>query len=90
MRSVAVSVTTGDYGYVNSTIDFGLYNCIDTDVAAGLPEALITFTGDAKTDFTKSNGAWLYFKVCHRFEISVIGKQENKTKQNPKYIYYYF
>lgn len=33
-------------------LDFGLYNCRDTDVISGLPEARITFTGDAKRDFT--------------------------------------
>jgi hypothetical protein len=60
MASVLVSV--GDFGYVNTTLDFGLYDCEDTDVRGGLPEARVTFTGDAKRDFESSNGAWTYFR----------------------------
>lgn len=58
----ALSVRVGNYGYVNKTIDFGLYDCHDTDVRAGLPDAHIVFTGDATADFTRSNGNWRYYQ----------------------------
>jgi hypothetical protein len=41
---------------------FGFHNCIDSDPVSGLPESRITFTGDAKKDFTSSKGYYVYFQ----------------------------